>query len=79
MIGLLAYLALLAAALRAAASAGRGACPTRAAVAAAFVALLAHTLLYAAFLEDPLTWTLLGAGHAPWRCGPPCASRRRAA
>ena len=34
----------------------------RAAVAAAFAALVAHTMLYAAFLEDPLTWTLLGAG-----------------
>ena len=47
--------------------------PERAAVAAAFVALAAHTMMYAAFLEDPLTWTLLGAGDAPWRCG---AARR---
>jgi hypothetical protein len=23
---------------------------------------VAHTLMYAAFLEDPLAWTLLGAG-----------------
>jgi putative inorganic carbon (HCO3(-)) transporter len=30
------------------------------AVAAAFAALVLHTQLYAAFLEDPLTWTLLG-------------------
>ena len=28
----------------------------RSAVAAAFLALLFHTLVYAAFLEDPLTW-----------------------
>lgn len=33
----------------------------RAFVAAAFAALVFHTLLYAAFLEDPITWTLLGA------------------
>jgi hypothetical protein len=38
--------------------------PERAAVAAAFTALVAHTMLYAAFLEDPLAWTLLGAGTA---------------
>jgi len=36
----------------------------RAAIAAAFVALLVHTLIYAAFLEDPLTWVLLAAGTA---------------
>jgi O-antigen ligase len=30
-------------------------------LAAAFAALVFHTLLYAAFLEDPLAWTLLGA------------------
>jgi O-antigen ligase len=33
----------------------------RAAVAAAYTGLVVHTLAYAAFLEDPLTWTLLGA------------------
>jgi O-antigen ligase len=33
----------------------------RGAVAAAFTGLVIHTLVYAAFLEDPLTWTLLGA------------------
>jgi O-antigen ligase len=36
----------------------------RAAVAAAACALLAHTLVYAAFLEDPLLWTLLALGAA---------------
>ena len=62
-IGLVVYLALLAAAL---ARSFRGArrVPERAAVAAAFVALVAHSMMYAAFLEDPLTWTLLGAGTA---------------
>jgi O-antigen ligase len=35
---------------------------TRAFLAAAFAALLFHTLLYASFLEDPITWTLLAIG-----------------
>jgi O-antigen ligase len=43
-------------------------------VAAAFSALAFHTLLYADFLEDPLTWTLLGLGIA-LRRGPPRAQR----
>jgi O-antigen ligase len=34
----------------------------RAAMAAAFFALLVHTLTYAAFLSDPLTWLLLALG-----------------
>ena len=38
--------------------------PARAAVAAAFLALVFHTMLYADFLEDPVTWTLLGVGIA---------------
>ena len=62
-IGLAVYLALLGAAflrlLR-----GARASPVRAALAAAFAGLVFHTLLYAAFLEDPLTWTLLAAGSA---------------
>ena len=36
----------------------------RAAIAAAFLALVFHTLLYADFLEDPVTWLLLGVGAA---------------
>lgn len=62
-IGLLAYLALVAAAL---ARLLRGASRdgVRAALAAAFAALLLHTLGYAAFLEDPITWVLLAAGSA---------------
>ena len=28
------------------------------------MALVFHTLLYADFLEDPITWTLLGIGIA---------------
>jgi O-antigen ligase len=62
-VGLAAYLALLVLAfvrlLR-----GAGALAARAAVAAAFAALVAHSMMYAAFLEDPLTWTVLGVGVA---------------
>ena len=47
----------------------------RVAVAAAFAALVVHTLLYAAFLEDPLTWALLGARDRPG--GRACATPRR--
>ena len=62
-IGLAIYLALLAAAFwRLLRGASRS--PVRAAVGAMFVALVFHTLLYAAFLEDPLAWALLAAGSA---------------
>jgi hypothetical protein len=36
----------------------------RAAIGAAFAALVVHTMVYAAFLEDPMTWVLLAAGAA---------------
>ena len=62
-VGLLVYLALLLAAFRRLLPGGRGD-PVRAAIAAGFAALVFHTLLYAAFLEDPLSWTLLGVGSA---------------
>jgi O-antigen ligase len=46
--------------------AGRAAGPAgpaaRAAILAAFVALLVHTLAYAGFFEDPITWVLLAIG-----------------
>ena len=46
--------------------------PARAAIAAAFVALLVHTmLLYADFLEDPATWALLAVGVALARAPKP--------
>ena len=35
-----------------------------AALAGAFAALVAHTMMYAAFLEDPLTWVILGTAAA---------------
>ena len=63
LVGLALYLALMIAALlRLLRGAGRG--PARAALAAAFVALAAHTWMYAAFLEDPTTWALLAVGAA---------------
>ena len=43
---------------------GARADPARVAVAAAFLALVFHTMLYADFLEDPVTWALLGVGSA---------------
>jgi O-antigen ligase len=73
-IGLIAYLVLLVAAfamlfgggLREAARARPPPAVdlTRIAAAAAFAALFVHTLVYASFLEDPLTWVLLGLAAA---------------
>jgi O-antigen ligase len=62
-IGEVLYLGLLVAALIVLLAGARGD-PVRAAVAAAFVALIVHTLVYDDFLSDPITWTLLGAGVA---------------
>jgi O-antigen ligase len=42
----------------------------RCVAAAAFCALLLHTFVYAAFLEDPLTWTLLAMAGALRRVEP---------
>ena len=36
----------------------------RAAMAAAYAGLVLHTLVYASFLEDPLSWVLLALGAA---------------
>ncbi|MGH2832126.1 MAG: O-antigen ligase family protein [Solirubrobacteraceae bacterium] len=43
---------------------GAGRSPPRIAIAACFAALVLHTFIYADFLEDPITWTLLGLGAA---------------
>ncbi|MDP2711838.1 MAG: O-antigen ligase family protein [Solirubrobacteraceae bacterium] len=59
--GLLLYLALVGTAIATLLRRASGSI-MRAAVAAAFAALVVHTLLYAAFLEDPLTWALLALG-----------------
>jgi O-antigen ligase len=48
---------------------GAGRSPPRIAIAACFAALVLHTFAYADFLEDPLTWTLLGIGIALARAG----------
>jgi putative inorganic carbon (HCO3(-)) transporter len=63
LIGELAYLALV---IVAAVVLVRGARTdaARSAISATFLALVFHTLLYADFLEDPITWTLLGIGTA---------------
>ncbi|WP_205696133.1 O-antigen ligase [Conexibacter sp. SYSU D00693] len=62
-VGLALYLALLALAfVRLFRAAARDL--VRVALAAAFAAVVVHTLSYAAFLEDPVTWALLGAGVA---------------
>jgi putative inorganic carbon (hco3(-)) transporter len=63
LIGVLVYLALVIAALITLLQRAR-LDPARAAIAAAFIALVFHTLLYADFLEDPITWTLLAIGVA---------------
>jgi O-antigen ligase len=68
-IGALVYLALVLTALVVLVRGAR-ANPARAAIAAAFAALLAHTMLYADFLEDPFTWALLGIGAALARASP---------
>ncbi len=72
LVGLVAYIALLVLAFRRLA---RGAWrnPVRAAILACFAALVLHTWLYAAFLEDPMTWTLLALGSA---LAAPVLSRR---
>lgn len=62
LIGLVAYFALILVALQ---TLGKGiwsAGAARAAVLAAFVALLVHTLSYAGFFDDPITWVLLAIG-----------------
>jgi O-antigen ligase len=60
---------------------GAGRSPPRIAIAACFAALVLHTFAYADFLEDPLTWTLLGIGLALARveenAGPPRAGTAR--
>jgi O-antigen ligase len=61
-IGLLAYVALLAAALLTLARGPLRSRPVRVAILAAFVGLVVHSWAYADFLEDPITWTLLAVG-----------------
>jgi O-antigen ligase len=61
LIGLAVYVALLLSAFRVlGCDAGRS--PIRIALLACLAALVLHTWTYADFLEDPITWTLLGLG-----------------
>jgi O-antigen ligase len=62
-VGLAVYVALLIAAFLVLFR-GAGRSPPRIAISACFAALVLHTWAYADFLEDPLTWTLLGIGVA---------------
>jgi O-antigen ligase len=62
-IGLIAYVGLLFAAFSVLVRRARDGL-LRAAIAAAFAAVVFHTFGYAAFLEDPLTWALLAVGVA---------------
>jgi O-antigen ligase len=64
LVGLALYVALLVAALRRLLGRGARRSLARAVLAACFLALVAHTWMYAAFLEDPVTWTLLAVGVA---------------
>jgi hypothetical protein len=74
LIGELVYLALVICALVCLLRGSRGD-PLRSAIAAAFAALMFHTLLYADFLEDPVTWALLGVGIS-LAVGPKLAAAR---
>jgi O-Antigen ligase len=79
LIGLVAYLSLIAVALwtlgrglwTAPAATGPAGRVARAAVLAAFVALLVHTLAYAGFFEDPIAWLLLAVGASLVRADAP--------
>jgi O-antigen ligase len=63
LLGSLAYLALVLTALwTMAAGLLKRMSVARAAVLATFVALLVHTMAYAGFFEDPITWVLLAVG-----------------
>jgi O-antigen ligase len=62
-VGFALYVALIVAAFLTLFS-GAGRSPPRIAIAACFTALVLHTWVYADFLEDPVTWTLLGIGVA---------------
>src|SRR4051812_26071134 len=76
-IGFAVYLALLVFAFARLLSGAVRTSPARAFAVAAFAGLVVHTLLYAAFLEDPLTWTLLAIGTA--LAAVPAAAVRREA
>jgi putative inorganic carbon (HCO3(-)) transporter len=63
-IGVVVYVALLGTALGTLLGARPGASAERSAVAACFIAMIVHSIAYAAFVIDPATWTLLALGVA---------------
>jgi O-antigen ligase len=73
-VGLALYVLLLWAAFARLLGGGVRGSPARVGIATAFAALVLHTMAYADFLEDPITWTLLGIGAAlaaaPWHRPP---------
>jgi O-antigen ligase len=68
-LGLALYLVLVVACFRRLFGGAVRGSPERVAIATAFAALILHTMAYADFLEDPITWTLLGIGAALAGCG----------
>ncbi len=68
LLGLIAYLALLAGGARATVGVRRLEPALGLALGAAFLGLFVHALFYSGFLEDPLTWLVLGvaAGYLSW-------------
>ncbi|MEJ7750371.1 MAG: O-antigen ligase family protein [Thermoleophilaceae bacterium] len=67
-VGLILYLALLAGGVRLIAGVYRLEAALGLSLGAAFLALFVHALFYSGFLEDPLTWVVLGlaAGYLTW-------------
>ena len=76
-IGLIVYLALVVARPDRPVQRGERARWRRAATAACFVAMVVHSLGYAAFTIDPATWALLGLGVALGGPGRRVGGRRR--
>lgn len=76
LVGLILYAALVVTALWTMASGLRSASQpvARAAILATFVALLVHTMAYAGFYEDPITWVLLAAAASLASTEPGAAS-----
>ncbi len=68
LVGLILYLALLVGGARLIAGVHRLEPALGLALGAAFLALFVHALFYSGFLEDPLTWVVLGvaAGYLTW-------------
>ena len=76
LVGLVLYVALVVTALWV--MAARARLPVaRAAVLATFVALLVHTMAYAGFFEDPITWVLLAVGVSLAASGAASSALRR--